>query len=386
MKIAIWDIDWFHNKESIPNVKCMKLSSFHKQRKDEVFMVVDKFDIDFKYDRLYIVKEDENSGLPPPYLLTEPKTILIGRGFIYYKGMKVPTPVMACRPDYQLYPKIDNDGKGNSYERAEFITFFANGKRLDVRQDFRNAAKRKRLIVADEEFWIADEFDMSKCLKELLPERSIVFLHPISLKVLLTNEEIQLLFLKLHFAPGTIFKWQNDYGSSIEDSDVILKFMLRLQEITHSKLGKIPFKAAIYDQREDRRLWKKDLLRCLQIAYNFKTARVQYQFSITEPQYIHSSKLLLYKILEDWHYYHDLSFIEFCVHKQSLKTGASWYGILRSPKRWKDPRVEFIVFILSMSEMQEELELFALQWGDNIINTNKIDFEIIEKQCSLLMG
>ena len=73
MKIAIWDIDWFHNKESIPNVKCMKLSSFHKQRKDEVFMVVDKFDIDFKYDRLYIVKEDENSGLPPPYLLTEPK-------------------------------------------------------------------------------------------------------------------------------------------------------------------------------------------------------------------------------------------------------------------------------------------------------------------------
>ena len=82
---------------------------------------------------------------------------------------------MACRPDYQLYPKIDNDGKGNSYERAEFITFFANGKRLDVRQDFRNAAKRKRLIVADEEFWIADEFDMSKCLKELLPERSIVF-------------------------------------------------------------------------------------------------------------------------------------------------------------------------------------------------------------------
>lgn len=384
MRIAIWDVDWFYNKNNIPNVKCMKLSSYHKQKGDEVSFITENFDIGYKYDRLYVVKDDEKGGQPPPYIMTHPKTIVIGRGVLYYRTKKIPRVIMACKPDYQLYPKVANDGRGNSYERAEFVTFFADGKRLDVRQDFRNANKRKRLVVADEELWYMDPFEVAKCLKELKKERSVVFLHPISLKVLLTNEELRLLFLQQHYAPGTLFKWQNDYGSSISDAKKILDFMLLLKTKTKSRLGFIPFNSAENSQQENPEAWQDDLMRCLQIAYMYKTHRVYFHFTPFNPSFIHSSKELMYQLLNRWRYYHDLSFIELCTHQESLRSGASWSSILKNHKKWRCSKVRFLVGLLNQEKWQEELELFALQWGDNVVNTSSIEFEIFEKYCSLL--
>ena len=39
MRVAMLDLDWYNHQSFVPNEKCMKLSSFHKQCGDLVFLV-----------------------------------------------------------------------------------------------------------------------------------------------------------------------------------------------------------------------------------------------------------------------------------------------------------------------------------------------------------
>ncbi|MFW6001959.1 MAG: hypothetical protein ACOCQD_01320 [archaeon] len=55
-------------------------------------------------------------------------------------------------------------------------------------------------------------------------------------------------FLELHFSQGTIFKFRNDYGQSLEEAKEIFKFISKLKELNPNKsLGRIPFKAVTTD-------------------------------------------------------------------------------------------------------------------------------------------
>ena len=57
----------------------------------------------------------------------------------------MPDAMLACRPDYLLYPE-----KNTKLERAEQIRLFNNrGKLLPLVQDWTNSFKNKRAIVTD---------------------------------------------------------------------------------------------------------------------------------------------------------------------------------------------------------------------------------------------
>ena len=51
------------------------------------------------------------------------------------------------------------------------------------------------------------------------------------------------LFLKLKFSPGTIFKFQNNIGSDIDDARLMFKFIEDLKERNNNvRFGSIPIK------------------------------------------------------------------------------------------------------------------------------------------------
>ena len=96
----------------------MKLSSYHKQKGDNVYLVKNKYDIKREWDLMYICKKTAESPTPPlGFTLNNPKIIKIGKGWT--NSNKIDNIVLACRPDYLLYPnmqKYDN----TSYERSEY--------------------------------------------------------------------------------------------------------------------------------------------------------------------------------------------------------------------------------------------------------------------------
>ena len=89
MVVTIWDTDWCYNKESFPNIYCMKLSSYHQQLGDTINFVRDEMDTTLACDKRYIFRENDDTPLPPRRLLDENKTILLGKGFKYYDVKQV---------------------------------------------------------------------------------------------------------------------------------------------------------------------------------------------------------------------------------------------------------------------------------------------------------
>ena len=212
MKISIWDLDWYHKQSFIPNVKCMKISSFHKQQGDEINFITTQHQINFACDKLYLVCEKKSTQLPSRKIIDDNRTILIGSAFELYSKHKEPGPIiMACRPDYLLYETEEKDKYGN----ANFITFYANGKLITNQQDYHNTKLHKHFtIVADKWFWKSSDEEIIYCLEMLKQEKNLMFLEPISLKRILSNDLIRQKFLELHFITGTTFKWKNDYSSN----------------------------------------------------------------------------------------------------------------------------------------------------------------------------
>ena len=60
MVVTIWDTDWCYNKESFPNIYCMKLSSYHQQLGDTINFVRDEVDTTLACDKRYIFRENED--------------------------------------------------------------------------------------------------------------------------------------------------------------------------------------------------------------------------------------------------------------------------------------------------------------------------------------
>ena len=115
----------------MPNVNCMRLSSYHKQKGDEVNFIEEEFQQTLQYDRIYIFREKETTDLPSRKILDDKKTVLLGQGFKYFGAKELNEVIIACRPDYLLY----NIKEENQYSNANFITFYAKNKLITKRQD-----------------------------------------------------------------------------------------------------------------------------------------------------------------------------------------------------------------------------------------------------------
>lgn len=368
MVVAIWDIEWYYKQSFIPNVKCMKLSSYHKQKGDNTFLISKQHHLSLSYDMLYIVKEKSTTAMPPRKLIDDGRTVLIGDALKMFKCKDLGKVIMACRPDYLLYETPEKDKYGN----AHFVTFFANGELITNKQDYHNTKRNMRFtIVTDKWFWKATDEEIIYCLEELKNDKNLMFFEPISLRRILTNDLIRQKFLELHFARGTPFKWKNDYSS--EQVDGIINFMLELKQVTKSDLGFIPIKAVLAHNEE------LDLMRCFSVIDAFKRAKLKCII-------INTSKANnIFEWLEIWtRYMPELSFVEFVVHNYCKQHGVLWHKVLNNSIHWCNAEIDYLLRLLTAHRWSNYRTLLFRQWGANELNSREIDYEYIEQNINLL--
>ena len=91
------------------------------------------------------------------------------------QNWKMPDIMLACRPDYLIYPNRDT-----RLERAEHIRLIGNSKNLlPITQDWSNTFKDKDIIVDDKDLWACDVDTIVKALERITHVRSVCFAAPI---------------------------------------------------------------------------------------------------------------------------------------------------------------------------------------------------------------
>ena len=81
MTIFILDLDWMFDKSEIPNINCMKISSFHKQLGHQVYLINDISELHSPYDKLYIWGESDSIPTLSHKILNDKRTMMFGKRF-----------------------------------------------------------------------------------------------------------------------------------------------------------------------------------------------------------------------------------------------------------------------------------------------------------------
>ena len=102
MKIGIIDADLIgKNKHRFPNLACMKISAYYKNRGEEVSLLLDYKDVG-KFDKVFISKVFTDVEVPAD-VLKLPNVQYGGTGFYFDKAPALPKEIEHIMPDYHLY-------------------------------------------------------------------------------------------------------------------------------------------------------------------------------------------------------------------------------------------------------------------------------------------
>ena len=371
MKVTLWDLDWYHNTRSIPNINCMKVSSFHKQKGDEINFVTEVYHLGLEHDILYIFKDMEATPLPEKRFLDSIKTVLIGKGFTYYPHKKLSAVMAACRPDYLLYSTSERD----PYANAHFVSFYADGQLIQKKQDYHNnKLHHRKTLVMDDYFWKAADEDIISSLEMLKEDKNVAFYEPISLKKILGNTRIRTKFLELSFSTGTIFKWRNDWGQDRESVTQIADFFKELKARTSSDLGFVPIRGLLPGEDEET-----GFLRCIEAVHILKRAKVKCK--VVAPK---ESRML--RLLENWTTFNPtLSLVEHILHYECAISGVLWFDILNNPTKWKTPIFDLLIVLLADPTYSNYAEYAFTQWGYESLGKTKVRMDILSEHMNLLM-
>lgn len=102
MNIAIIDADLIgKNKNRFPNLACMKISGYHKEKNDMVTLKLDYENLG-EFDKVYISKVFTNTKIDEEILNLD-NVVYGGTGFFYDKAPNLPDEIEHHMPDYNLY-------------------------------------------------------------------------------------------------------------------------------------------------------------------------------------------------------------------------------------------------------------------------------------------
>lgn len=102
MRVGIIDAEIIGKKKHrFPNLACMKISAYHKQKGSNVQLLLDYDDIP-EYDKVYISKVFTDTPVPDG-VLGLPNVQYGGTGFFYDKAEPLPYEIEHIMPDYHLY-------------------------------------------------------------------------------------------------------------------------------------------------------------------------------------------------------------------------------------------------------------------------------------------
>ena len=119
MKIGIIDADLIGRKNhNFPNIACEKISSYYKERNDDVDLLTNyEFDPD-NYNKIYISKVFTDTSVPE--WVTKIDGVNIGgTGFYFDKAPNLPDEIEHHMPDYHLYDTWIESQINNAMETAK---------------------------------------------------------------------------------------------------------------------------------------------------------------------------------------------------------------------------------------------------------------------------
>lgn len=279
MRIGIVDAEIIGKKKHrFPNLACMKISAYHKQKSDDVTLLLSYDDIE-NYDKVYVSKVFTNTPIPEK-ILTLSNVEFGGTGFFYDKAPALPYEIEHIMPDYHLYDEwveicLNN---GATKKSLQYYTDFSLG--FATRGCFRqcdfcvNKNCTKSIKQGNINEWVDKDRSYICCLDDNVfacPEWREVFreLQATGKRFqfkqgcderLLTDEKCEVLFKKSKWIGDYIFAFDN-----YKDKDIIIEKLNLMRKHTNKKCKFYCFcgynhDADIYNDE----FWVKDLYELFQ--------------------------------------------------------------------------------------------------------------------------
>lgn len=370
MKITIWDLDYYYATErgQISNVDVQKISSYHKQKGDSVNFVTTERDIYRPYDIYYIIKENKKTPNPPKEFFINPKVRWWGEAFVSRQNWRMSDAMLACRPDYLLYPE-----RTTKQARATKIQLLGNsGKLLPVTQDWQNTFTRKQNIVVDKKLWYVDKSVIIQALDKIKDVPQISFQEPIYWNIILNDKEIEKVFLSLHFNNLSSIKFTACAPENV-------RFLINWLEKTFKKQfpnAPIPTLELKYSSSPWKTMQDAQIgLHVLEDAI-VDAKKLGYTLHIIAPRHREDTPFFFIpELIEDWSKTNfKMSWLEyisarFKVDKNYMSGTTDW----NKPDKWHP------LFRDVLRQTYKNTEFLLTQWYDTKININEIPWTLWEE-------
>lgn len=358
MKITIVDLDWYNKASFLPNPKCMKISSYYKQQQVLVNFATNSYELKMDYDELYVVREKiDSGGIPEEINLLDNHTHLIGEGLKFYERYEsdIDSVIAACRPDYQLYPLLEE----NKMAKADMVQFFHDGKLLPLIQDYHSSYSKKHLTyVLDKDFWRYDEDSLQKCVEKLQKDKNVCFSGGLDLNLIFQNKN------KLKMLEKIKVSWDStEVFWSLEDSNDLFDF-IRKSKGTGTRTIKVPI-CYSGDHLQQSSFITKDFYRYLKFAIECKQRKLHIKF--ISPERKLSTRWFFFEYLESWTQYgFTQSLVEFMSRMACLQHNVSFIQLFTTQRFWDDRVYVLMYWFRDYSDIMNALAF--RQWGDNTFN------------------
>ena len=366
MRITIWDLDYYYNKERNSfNADVMKIAGYHKQKGDVINFVLCKDDIYRPYDVYYIIKENSKTPNPPKDFFVNSKVKWYGKAFKARRNLWMSDEMIAARPDYLLYPNYAE--KEHPY--AQLRLFNDKAQLLNAVQDWTNTLSNI-VMVTDTTMWYSDKKSIITALKVLQKMEKVAFLEPIWLQKLVSDKDIKEEFMKLKLSSTYKIIWQRINISQFKES---LEFLQEFKK-TYPKIGGAEI--LIDWRRKDASHWdnKENALVDFQMAKNTidiaKSAGIKAVIMMPKNR-LDTPYFFLFEVLNEWtSKFPHLSWIEFLIKKYGYNKTDTLYH----PSDWSE------LFRDLLRQTWRDKTLMLHRWLDNYVSENEIPWTILESE------
>lgn len=374
-RVSIWDLDYYHNpnKKNCFNADVMKISSYHKQMGDIVTFVTSENDIRRPFDIYYIVKENSTTPNPPGDFFVNSKIKWWGKAYKARVNWKMNDAMLACRPDYLIYPE-----RNTKLERAEHVRLFNNDSQpLPLLQDWRNTFKNKHTLITDTTMWFADKNHIIDALKRLQEVKKVSFLEPIWLQKIIYDKDIRSEFLKLHFTSGSKLTWTL---AALDDVDATIEFVQAFKEkfprvsageivVDYQNKKHSHWESVTYAQ-EDFAAIKKMICRC-------KTLGVQLIVKMPTERF-DTPYFFVFEELSTWtHKAFKKSWLEYLTSRFQKN------GYMLSVEYWNHPEAWNVLFRDLLRQTWFDKEFLLHRWKSDFVSENDIPWQLWEKEFKI---
>ena len=364
MRVTIVDLEWYNHKSFLPNPKCMKISSYHKQLNDLINFALDKYMLQMDYDIMYVVRETIAGGAFPVEIdLLDDRVHLIGEGLKFYDRYvsDIDDVMAACRPDYLLYPLPEENKMAN----ADIVQFFAQGKLLPLMQDYHNTYRKKHYTyVTDKGFWCYDEKDIAKCVEKLKKDKNVKFADGLDLDVILSNKN------KLKMLKKLKVDWRGEKVLVTLDTDVkISRFLNFIESIPEATRASMQITSPMLFSGDHFKIQSqaiRDFHRYFKLVGILKQKRVHLR--LIAPPRVLSPLWFYFEDIEGWTTYRPhLSFVEYMTELPCKDHEVDIEYLLNRTLLWSNDSVYRLMYLFR--DYPEIVKTTAfIQWDDKVLD------------------